>query len=113
MRSGLAGLQRDGALIATSLYWAMVAELELRAGRHAAALDAIHHGIVRAKTSGERFWYPELERMNAITLHAVGRCDEARKALKRAQKWADRLGVVVLKARLTAAGDGDLILVGD
>lgn len=113
MRSGLDGLQRHGAQIATSLYWAMVAELELSAGRHCEALDAIRHGVTRARTSGERFWYPELERLNAVALEAVGRGDEGRKARRRAHKWAQRLGVVPVQRRLAAAEGDTRLLVAD
>ncbi len=113
MRSELAWVARHGALIATSLYWRMVADLELRADSPALALDAIRRGIDRALGSGELFCYAELERLHSVALHRLGEPARAHKALRRAERSATRLGIVPVLRRLAASGEADLILAGD
>lgn len=102
MRCALATLAEQRAMIATTGYWALVAELELRAGSPADALDATAQGIAHALASGELFWHGELERLAAIALESLGRHEDAARALAAAKQSAGSLGVVPILERLAA-----------
>ncbi len=103
LRAALADLAADGALVVQTLYWGMVAELELRAGLAGRALDAARHGLDLAEATGERFWYPELERLAARAQGALGRNLEGRAAMRRGEAAARELGLPLLVERFAAA----------
>ncbi len=100
IRATLGRLHAEGALVVQTLYWAMVAELELRADRPRPALQAARTGFARAAATGERFWLAELERLAAEALRALGRPGRAQEALRRATEVAREHGIPLLEARL-------------
>lgn len=99
----LAELTESGAEVAHSLYWGLAAELSLAARDYEIALDMTNRGIARAITWGERFWYPELERLRAEALRRLGRYEEATDALWRARRAATETGAAALLDRVAAA----------
>jgi DNA-binding SARP family transcriptional activator len=100
LREASGRLDEIGARVCMTQYRAMLAELELRAGRPAAALAATEDAIERTGRHGERYWYPELERLRAVALDALGRHGEAEEALDRAEKTARDMGIVPIVARI-------------
>lgn len=103
LRSTLAALEQQGARVVQSLYWGMVAELEMRAERPDAALDAARSGIGHGAAGGERFWYPVLEGLAGEALRALGRPAESRAALQRGLAAAGELALPLVAARIGAA----------
>lgn len=103
IRDDLQALEADGAFAVHTLYWAMVASLEQRAGRAEQVLAATARGIAHVDRFGERFWYPELERIAAVALLDLGRVDEGHAAHRRAVAAARELGIRPLMDRLAAS----------
>ncbi len=103
LRAGLAVLDDRGARVVMSLYWAMVADLELLAGRPDRALEATARGLEDAATRGERFWTPELDRLASRAHGLAGRDAERSAARERARATARELGIRVLLDRLATA----------
>ncbi len=102
IRQSIDRLSAEGALVMQTMYWSLVADLELIAERPDRALEATSRGLTRAE-AGERFWQSELHRLEAEALGALGRFAERRDALDRAERVADRLGIVPLRKRLPLA----------
>ncbi len=99
LREILGVLESNGAPVVSSLYWGLAAQLELRSGDPRAALDALDHGLRRSMTSGENFWYPELERLASRAHAQLGAASEAAAASVRGEAVARRLGIKPLIAR--------------
>ena len=99
IREQLGILEASGSKVFHTLYWAMIAQLELRSLAPSRALEACQIGIQRT-ANGERFWYPELERLSGEALSAMGEHDAARSARKRARESAEAMGIVPLIQRL-------------
>lgn len=93
LREALRAVEAEGAGVVQTLYWGMAAQLELVAARPQHALEAAETGIARAGLAGERFWYPELERLRAEALTLLGRPREAATARRRARKAAAAMGI--------------------
>ncbi len=100
MRVSLASLESAGAEVVHSLYWSMVADLELEAGAADRALEATGRGIGRADRSGERYWVGELLRQRSEALRLLGRPDEAEAARRSAASEARRMGHLLLLERV-------------
>lgn len=93
---------KGGAKVVHTLYMGMLAELQFKANNPTAALEAAERGI-EGCAAGERFWYPELERLAAQAHGILGHSDERQAALERS-KWAARdLGLVPILRRLSPA----------
>ncbi len=99
LADAIVSLDEAGARVVQTVHWAMVAELELRAGKPARALDAATAGIHRSELA-ERFWYPELERLAACAHDRLGRPEDRDRALERARAAAEAMQCVPLLARL-------------
>ena len=100
VRSLTERLEEMEALVTITLYWSLAADLELRNGDFDLALDATTRGLAHTATHGERYWYPELERLTAAALRGMGDTDEAEAALWRGLDAATAMGSVSLLQRL-------------
>jgi len=76
IRTGLALVPHGGSRAHRSWHLLMLAEVELLAGRPAAALDAIAEANAFAVETGERLFEPELLRLGAEARHAAGSAAE-------------------------------------
>lgn len=103
VRGHLQTLESQGALAVHSLYWAMVAGLEQRTGRHDRVVAAARKGIEHANSFGERFWYPELERLAAVALAELGQSEDSSAARRRAATAARELRIRPLMDRLSVS----------
>ena len=99
-------LDRSSARVAHTLYWSLAAQLALRAGQPERALNMAEHGIDHSMSSGERFWYPELERITAEAFRLLNRADDRSEALGRARLAAERLGIAPLVERMSSLSRG-------
>ena len=100
LRAAIRRLDEMGARVTMTEYLGLLADLELAADRPAAALAAAAAGITRSAVHGERYWYPELERLQAIALARLDRVDEAEAAVRRGTDAASELGIVPVLRRL-------------
>lgn len=95
----LAYTEKAGAMVVHTLYMGMLAELRFKAGQPKLALEAVKHGIELTE-SGERFWYPELERLGATAYKALGDASASSEALARAELAARELSLPPIIERL-------------
>ncbi len=95
-------LEGSGARVSHSLYWGLAAQLAIRGREPDLAAGFANRGIDHCMTRGERFWYPELERLMAECLGLLGRTEERQQALERSRRSAEILGVVPLIDRLAS-----------
>ncbi len=102
VESLLEQLEHSKARVAHSLYWGLASQLALRGGEPRRAMGFARRGIDHCLTSGERFWYPELERLTAESLGLLGRREESLEALERSRQAAEILGVAPLIGRLAS-----------
>ncbi len=100
LRDAIARQAKAGAEVCHTQYLGMVAHLELAAGRPEAALEATQAGIDQVHRRGEGCWYPELERLAALALRALGREREATEALDRGEANARENGMTRLVRRI-------------
>ncbi len=99
VRGMIIELDRGGASVVRTLQWGLVAELQLLAGRSTDALVAVKAGLNHAERFDERFWQPELRRLMASALGAVGDATGQADALARAEREACELGMGAFKRR--------------
>lgn len=99
LRAGLR-LRRDtGARLAIAFHHALLADLELAAGRLDEAQRMIDNARRLAIEHDERWWYPEIERVAGAIEIARGRPDEATACLNRSLDTACAMGAHALSAR--------------
>ncbi len=105
LRTLVSALESEGARVVTTLYWAIIAELDLEAGKIDRALEAVCGAIADGRARGEEFWLSELERIHASVLLAQGRLEAAAEAVDRAERDAiERHQPIILeRIRRTAA----------
>jgi DNA-binding SARP family transcriptional activator len=68
LREGLDSCISQGALVMLTLYFGLLAQANLRAGRIDAAKAALTAGLRLAEKNGENFWLAELQRLRAECL---------------------------------------------
>ncbi len=112
MQRMLTELEREGGRVVQTLYWGLITELELAAGRYERALDTAKTGLARAAAAGERFWYPELQRLAAVALGHLGREDRQIAAWELGVTSALEMGIAPLIERLTLRPAGSRSLAG-
>ncbi len=101
MHAIVGALEQEGALIIHTLFLGLIAELELKRDRPDLAREAAQRGIERTRVAGERFWYPELERLASVAAGRLGYQNEQRNAFRRAEGAAREMGMVPIIDRLT------------
>jgi hypothetical protein len=78
---------------------ALMAEGSIAAGKGGDALDTLARAIDVGDASGERFYAAELHRLRAEALRAVGRPDDAARAVQSAIDIAARQGATLFERR--------------
>ena len=100
MRSAIDELVRDGFLVRTPMYLGVLAEALLEGGRPADAAEAADFALALLHQSQESWCLPELLRVKARTLRALGERDLARGVLGRARESAQTIGARSLEMRI-------------
>jgi DNA-binding SARP family transcriptional activator/tetratricopeptide (TPR) repeat protein len=98
-----AGKAMGAAAIIDTANLGELAELYLRAGQLAEALDCVTAALANVARSGERYYEPELYRLQGELLWRQGGADEAATALEKAIETAQRYGARLAELRATAA----------
>jgi tetratricopeptide (TPR) repeat protein len=98
-----AGKAMGAAAIIDTANLGELAELYLRAGQLAEALDCIAEALANVTRSGERYYEPELYRLQGELLWRQGSPQDAATALEKAIETAQRYGARLAELRATAA----------
>jgi hypothetical protein len=99
MRSAVDELVRDGFLLRTPMYLGVLAEALLER-RKSAAAEAIECALTLQTQSKEIWCLPELLRVKALIIAALGERDVARAMLRRARENALTIGARTLELRI-------------
>jgi predicted ATPase/DNA-binding winged helix-turn-helix (wHTH) protein len=102
MQSALAELVSDRILLRTPMYAGILAEALLNAGRVGEARDAIATALALCEETQELWCRPELLRIRAAVLSALGRTAEAQAVLAQAQGQALAMGAQTFALRILA-----------
>ncbi|MFZ3485721.1 ATP-binding protein [Sphingomonas sp. 3-13AW] len=102
MRSALDELVSDRILLRTPMYAGILAEALLNASRVAEARDAIATALALCEETQELWCRPELLRIRAAVLYALGRTAEAQAILAQAQGQALAMGAQTFALRILA-----------
>lgn len=103
LRAGLDAYRSIGACIAEAQYLGLLADALLRTGRPSEALDHLEDALAALEGSSAAVHGPELHRLRAMALRAVGcsdAVDEKRAALRRGLELADALRSPAARLRL-------------
>jgi predicted ATPase len=100
MRSAIDELVRDRFLVRTPMYLGVLAEALLERGRSADADEAVEFAFTLQRHSKENWCLPELLRVKAQTMAALGERDLARAMLGRARENALTIGARTLELRI-------------
>ncbi|KJC37094.1 hypothetical protein UP09_27955 [Bradyrhizobium sp. LTSP885] len=100
MRSAVEELVRDRFLVRTPMYLGVLAEALLERGRSADADEAVEFAFTLQRQSKENWCLPELLRVKAQTIAALGMRDHARVMLGRARENARAIGARTLELRI-------------
>jgi predicted ATPase/DNA-binding winged helix-turn-helix (wHTH) protein len=100
MRSAVDELVRDGFLLRTPMYLGVLAEALLERGRFADADEAEEFAFTLQRQSKENWCLPELLRVKAQIIAALGERDVARAMLRRARENALTIGARTLELRI-------------
>ena len=100
MRSAIDVLVRDRFLERTPMYLGMLAEALLERDRFLDADDAVGLALELQRQTKENWCLPELLRVKALTLTALGERDHARGMLSRARENAVTIGARTLELRI-------------
>jgi predicted ATPase/DNA-binding winged helix-turn-helix (wHTH) protein len=100
MRSAIDELVRDRFLVRTPMYLGVLAEALLEGGRSADADEAVEFAFTLQRQSKENWCRPELLRVKAQTMAALGERDLARAMLRRARENALTIGARTLELRI-------------
>jgi predicted ATPase len=100
MRSAIDVLVRDRFLERTPMYLGMLAEALLERDRFLDADDAVGLALELQRQTKENWCVPELLRVKALTLTALGERDHARGMLSRARENAVTIGARTLELRI-------------
>jgi predicted ATPase/DNA-binding winged helix-turn-helix (wHTH) protein len=100
MRSAIDELVRDRFLVRTPMYLGVLAEALLERGRSADADEAVEFAFTLQRHSKENWCLPELLRVKAQTMAALGERDLARVMLCRARENALTIGARTLELRI-------------
>ena len=104
IRRGLALVPHGGSRAHMSWHLLMLAEAELLAGDHTAALDALRRAREFSAETGERVFSPELWRLEAEIIHASGGKDaDVDAALEMAAEAARDQGTLPFRLRSAAS----------
>lgn len=101
MQRGFDAWCATGARNLRPLFQALLADAWLAAGDAQRALQAAEAGMASA-SSGERVWLPELHRLRALALDALGQPEQARIELHTALGLADQMGARAWEQRASA-----------
>lgn len=108
LREALAARRATGAALALPYHLTMMAELDLVADRPTPARDRLGEAEDAARRTGERWWLPEVLRLQAVTLDRLGHRTEALRRTLDAAAVAHDLGATSLEVRsLTQAARFD------
>jgi predicted ATPase/DNA-binding winged helix-turn-helix (wHTH) protein len=100
MRSAVDDLVRDGFLVRTPMYLGVLAEALLESDRFADADEAVELAFTLQRESKENWCLPELLRVKAQTMAALGERDHARAMLGGARENALAIGARSLELRI-------------
>jgi predicted ATPase len=100
MRSAVDELVRDRFLVRTPMYLGVLAEALLEGGRSAGADEALEFAFTLQRQSKEMWCLPELLRLKANTMAALGERDHARAIRGRAREKAITIGARSLELRI-------------
>ena len=103
--TSLKALRSAGCLLALPYYSSLAAELQAEHGQHEAALVRLGDCLRLADATGEMYYVPELYRLEALSLQALGehRAAESEACLRRAIALAREQGARMPEARSTLA----------
>jgi DNA-binding SARP family transcriptional activator/tetratricopeptide (TPR) repeat protein len=100
LRRTITSLMDGGYRLSGSLFLALLADLDLRAQRPAAALAAAEEGLAHVEATGERCVEAELHRLRGEALaHIPERREEAERSLRKAMAVAESQQAVSLQER--------------
>jgi predicted ATPase/DNA-binding winged helix-turn-helix (wHTH) protein len=102
MRAALDELVSDRILLRTPMYAGILAEALLNAGRVGEARDAVATALALCDETQELWCRPELLRIRAAVLYALGRTAEAQAVLVQAQGQALAMGAQTFALRILA-----------
>jgi predicted ATPase len=100
MRSVIDALVRDRFLERTPMYLGVLAEALLESGRPTDADEAVEFALTLQRQTKENWCLPELLRVKALTMDALGERDHARTMLGRARENALAIGARTLELRI-------------
>jgi predicted ATPase/DNA-binding winged helix-turn-helix (wHTH) protein len=100
MRSAVDELVRDRFLVRTPMYLGVLSEALLARGRSAEAYEAVESALTLQRKSKESWCLPELLRVKAQIIAALGERDHARAMLGKARENALMIGARSLEVRI-------------
>ena len=100
MGSAVEELVRDRFMAHTPMYFGILAEALLASKRPAEAREAIARALTLRRLTRENWCLPELLRVKARTMAAIGECVHARRILVRARENAVAIGARMLEWRI-------------
>lgn len=103
----IAAIHATHALHFFTFHIGLLADARVKAGRYAAAMEAVEEGLAFADANGERFYCAELYRLRGelCAYYCAGREREAEAAFKTAIEVARRQGASTLERKATASLD--------
>jgi ATP/maltotriose-dependent transcriptional regulator MalT len=104
LRAGLDKRGQTGARLAGTFHYALLADLELAAGRVTVAAAELATGRRVVADTAERWWLPEIERLEGEVHRSRGRAHDARECFERAHRTAIAMGAPMLATRALLSG---------